>query len=106
MSLLTESHENRLRHLIGSWSVRARPGMPGQQPQLLLGNIEAVEAALKASHMAALLADNFVQTQEALKFLKRDVQQMIRADKPVTPDALTGIVDQIDDALSALEDKL
>ncbi len=101
----TASHEKRLRHLIGSWSLRARPGMPGQQPQLLLQNIEAVDGALAAIQRSAVIEAKFKDAVQTLSGVKRSVRHLMRRGKPTRAD-LIALSRKIDNALTALEDQL
>ena len=104
--MLEQRHETRLRHLIGAWSLRATPGMRGQQAELLNENIEAVESALTAALREKLVNENYVQTLDELEALHRRVKHLARLGKPAAPRELTDLADKVEEAISSLKDRL
>lgn len=97
--MLDPRHEKRLRHLIGSWSLRAQPGAKGQQAELLNENIKATEAALLE---ATKPVPDVAAAVDELLSLQRELQHLIRIGKPLSRREMTQVAERITSAIAVL----
>jgi hypothetical protein len=101
--MIDPQHEQRLRRLLVSWSIRAQPGATGQQATLLRENIEAVSGALQAAERSEALADNVSSALAEIRLLRRDIERMARVGKTVGRHELSGMASRLDDVIRTLE---
>jgi hypothetical protein len=106
MVLLGSAHETRLRRLVGSWSLRAQPGAPGQNAALLRENIEALESALVAAKTAEYFADNVEQAMEILGPMRERVRSDIKSGKAYQTADLRDLADLLDEVVASFDDKM
>lgn len=102
--MLDPEHEKRLRNLIGSWAIRAKPGAPGdQQSGLLRENIAAVENAIESAERAREREANVASAQAILRQVKREMRRRSRLGIPVGRGDLMAFTNRVAAALEKLE---